>query len=344
MAGYPVAEPWALIRASLFAVGMDILRRSRRQPVLLGAWLFTGSSCRRAPEAPTQHIGHDIVEGVAVDPHNRSIGSLSWSSSSSTSRGGHPGNPCPLGAGPPRRRCRRLRTALDRGWYRRGPRRPRHDRPERRVSLATLMKACSPLEVFHLALAFTTAPGGRRSASCSSSAATPSCGARSPMPCGCAPPGRLPGDASVGHFLRHDDRVTGRPVPRRPSIATKRGVAAPFWFAFVGAGVTLAWSGASSTTSRTPRRRRDGPAHRHTEGSRLVRIGQARRRYPSMIRAVPRGTARLTACARSELQPTRAHPAGSKRSAAPPRRRPDRRPSRSHRARSRRPDAATLPG
>ena len=239
MAGYLVANELLGPRSglSLFAVGMVLPFGAQGAAVLLGAWLFTRIELPARPEAPTQqHIGHDIVEGLRWIRHNRAIRTLSLVIFVFNLTWGHPGESRPLGAGtasasmPSASDCSRPRLASA------GPRRPGYDRLERRVSLATLMKACLTLEVLlHLALAFTTHLVVALSLMFVFGCYAFVWGSVSNAVRMRATPDAFQGRVGSVYFF---GMTTGLLVGQFLGglIATKWGVAAPFWFAFVGAG------------------------------------------------------------------------------------------------------------
>jgi predicted MFS family arabinose efflux permease len=244
MAGYLVANELLgpPIGAFLFAVGMVLPFGAQGGAVLLGAWLFTRIELPARLEAPTQqHIGHDIVEGLRWIRHNRAIRTLSLVIFVFNLTWGAPWGILVLWAqdrlGVDAVGFGLLSTAVGIGGVLAvlG-----YDRLERRVSLATLMKACLTLEVLlHLALAFTTHLVVALSLMFVFGCYAFVWGSVSNAVRMRATPDAFQGRVGSVYFF---GMTTGLLVGQFLGglIATKWGVAAPFWFAFVGAGVTLA--------------------------------------------------------------------------------------------------------
>lgn len=244
MAGYLVANELLgpPIGAFLFAVGMAAPFGAQAAAVLLAAWLFTRVELptRGSQAKPDQHIGRDIAEGLRWIWGNKPVRTLSLIIFIFNLTWGAPWGILVLWAqdqlGVGAVGYGLLSTAIGLGGILAVL---SYDWLEKRVSLATLMKACLTLEVLlHLALANTRHEwlalvlmfvfGSYAFVWGSVSNAVRM--RATPM----AYQGRV---SSVYFFGLTSGLLVGQFLGGL--IATRWGVAAPFWFAFVGAGVTL---------------------------------------------------------------------------------------------------------
>jgi predicted MFS family arabinose efflux permease len=244
MAGYLVANELLgpPIGAFLFAVGMAAPFGAQAAAVLLAAWLFTRVELptRGSQAKPDQHIGRDVAEGLRWIWGNKPVRTLSLIIFIFNLTWGAPWGILVLWAqdqlGVGAVGYGLLSTAIGLGGILAVL---SYDWLEKRVSLATLMKACLTLEVLlHLALANTRHEwlalvlmfvfGSYAFVWGSVSNAVRM--RATPM----AYQGRV---SSVYFFGLTSGLLVGQFLGGL--IATRWGVAAPFWFAFVGAGVTL---------------------------------------------------------------------------------------------------------
>jgi predicted MFS family arabinose efflux permease len=244
MAGYLVANELLgpPIGAFLFAVGMAAPFGAQAAAVLLAAWLFTRVELptRGSQAKPDQHIGRDVAEGLRWIWGNKPVRTLSLRIFIFNLTWGAPWGILVLWAqdqlGVGAVGYGLLSTAIGLGGILAVL---SYDWLEKRVSLATLMKACLTLEVLlHLALANTRHEwlalvlmfvfGSYAFVWGSVSNAVRM--RATPM----AYQGRV---SSVYFFGLTSGLLVGQFLGGL--IATRWGVAAPFWFAFVGAGVTL---------------------------------------------------------------------------------------------------------
>lgn len=244
MAGYLVANELLgpPIGAFLFAVGMAAPFGAQAAAVLLAAWLFARVELptRGSQAKPDQHIGRDVAEGLRWIWGNKPVRTLSLIIFIFNLTWGAPWGILVLWAqdqlGVGAVGYGLLSTAIGLGGILAVL---SYDWLEKRVSLATLMKACLTLEVLlHLALANTRHEwlalvlmfvfGSYAFVWGSVSNAVRM--RATPM----AYQGRV---SSVYFFGLTSGLLVGQFLGGL--IATRWGVAAPFWFAFVGAGVTL---------------------------------------------------------------------------------------------------------
>ena len=244
MAGYLVANELLgpPIGAFLFAVGMAAPFGAQAAAVLLAAWLFTRVELptRGSQAKPDQPIGRDVAEGLRWIWGNKPVRTLSLIIFIFNLTWGAPWGILVLWAqdqlGVGAVGYGLLSTAIGLGGILAVL---SYDWLEKRVSLATLMKACLTLEVLlHLALANTRHEwlalvlmfvfGSYAFVWGSVSNAVRM--RATPM----AYQGRV---SSVYFFGLTSGLLVGQFLGGL--IATRWGVAAPFWFAFVGAGVTL---------------------------------------------------------------------------------------------------------
>ena len=244
MAGYLVANELLgpPIGAFLFAVGMAAPFGAQAAAVLLAAWLFTRVELptRGSQAKPDQPIGRDVAEGLRWIWGNKPVRTLSLLIFIFNLTWGAPWGILVLWAqdqlGVGAVGYGLLSTAIGLGGILAVL---SYDWLEKRVSLATLMKACLTLEVLlHLALANTRHEwlalvlmfvfGSYAFVWGSVSNAVRM--RATPM----AYQGRV---SSVYFFGLTSGLLVGQFLGGL--IATRWGVAAPFWFAFVGAGVTL---------------------------------------------------------------------------------------------------------
>lgn len=243
LAGYLVGNEMLgpPIGAFLFAAGMALPFGTQAAAALLAAWLFSRVEVPgRVVERPGTHIGRDILEGLRWIRRNRAVRTLSVVIFVFNLTWGAPWGILVLWAqdqlGVDAVGFGLLSTAVgvggvaaigSYGWL------------ERRLSLATLMRTCLGLEVLvHLALANTHVPGlalalmvvfGAYAFVWSSVSTTVRMRAT---------PDRYQGRvASVYSFGVVAGLLVGQFLGG--IIATRWGVAAPFWFAFGGSGLTL---------------------------------------------------------------------------------------------------------
>jgi len=245
MAGYLVANELLgpPIGAFLFAVGMAVPFGAQAAAVLLAAWLFTRVELprRESETRPEQHIGRDIVEGLRWIRHNRAVRTLSLVIFIFNLTWGAPWGILVLWAqdqlGVGAVGFGLLSTAVGLGGI---VAIGSYDWLEKRLPLATLMKTCLTLEVLlHLALANTRHEWLALIFMFVFGTYAFVWGSVSNTVRMRATPDRFQGRvASVYFFGMTSGLLVGQFLGGL--IATRWGVAAPFWFAFVGSGVTLA--------------------------------------------------------------------------------------------------------
>ncbi len=244
MAGYLVANELLgpPIGAFLFAAGMALPFGAQAAALLLAAWLFTRIDLpdRSSVGRPEQHIGRDILEGLRWIRHNSAVRTLSLVIFVFNLTWGAPWGILVLWAqerlGVGAVGFGVLSTAVGVGGILAvlG-----YDRLERRASLATLMKTCLALEVLlHLALALTTSHWVALVLMFVFGCYAFVWGSVSNAVRMRATPEEFQGRVgSVYFFGLTSGLLVGQLLGGL--IATRWGAAAPFWFAFVGAGVTL---------------------------------------------------------------------------------------------------------
>ncbi|GAA4718294.1 MFS transporter [Pedococcus ginsenosidimutans] len=244
MAGFLVANQFVgpAVGATLFALGSAVPFGVQASALLLAAALFAKVRLPRehTPTRPEQHIGHDILDGLRWIAGNAPIRTLTLVIFIFNITWGAPWGVLVywaqerLGVGALGfgllTTCSAVGGVTSVLLY---------DRLEARVPLARLMKACLTLEVLtHLALALTTVPwvamvimvvfGGYAFVWGSLSSAVRQR----------ATPNEFQGRVGSVYWL---GLIVGLLVGQLLGglIARHFGAAAPFWFAFVGAGVTL---------------------------------------------------------------------------------------------------------
>jgi MFS family permease len=244
MAGFLVANQFIgpAVGATLFALGSAVPFGVQASALLLAAALFAKVRLPRehTPTRPEQHIGHDILDGLRWIAGNAPIRTLTLVIFIFNITWGAPWGVLVywaqerLGVGALGfgllTTCSAVGGVTSVLLY---------DRLEARVPLARLMKACLTLEVLtHLALALTTVPwvamvimvvfGGYAFVWGSLSSAVRQR----------ATPNEFQGRVGSVYWL---GLIVGLLVGQLLGglIARHFGAAAPFWFAFVGAGVTL---------------------------------------------------------------------------------------------------------
>ncbi|KGN31892.1 antibiotic transporter [Knoellia sinensis KCTC 19936] len=244
MAGYLVANDLLgpPIGAFLFAAGMALPFGAQAAAVLLAAWLFSRIELP-APdsgERPDTHIRDDIVEGLRWIRHNAPVRTLSIVIFVFNLTWGAPWGILVLWAqerlGVGAVGFGVLSTASAAGGI---VAILGFDALQARVSLATLMKVCLALEVVvHLALALTTAHWLALVLMFVFGCYAFVWGSVSTTVRQRATPMEFQGRVgSVYWFGLVAGLLVGQALGGL--IATQWGVAAPFWFAFVGAGLTL---------------------------------------------------------------------------------------------------------
>lgn len=245
MAGYLVANELLgpPIGAFLFAVGLAVPFGAQAGAVLLAAWLFTRVQLppRHTSSVSEQHIGRDIVEGLRWIRHNAPVRTISLIIFIFNLTWGAPWGILVLWAqdqlGVGAVGFGLLSTAVGIGgiiaifsfdWL------------DKHVSLATLMKVCLSLEVvLHLALANTRIEWVALLLMLVFGCYAFVWGSVSSAIRMRATPDDFQGRVSSVYFF---GLTSGLLVGQFLGglIASRWGVAAPFWFAFVGSGVTLA--------------------------------------------------------------------------------------------------------
>lgn len=231
------------VGATLFAVGHAVPFGVQLGAVLLALSLF--ARVRLPEQEPTtseqRHVGHDIVEGLQWIWRSPPVRTLTWIILIFNVTWGAPwgvlvywaqerlgANPLAFGMLTSAAAVGGITAVLS------------YDRLEARIPLSRLMRACLTLEVLtHLALALTTwlpvallvmvVFGGYAFVWASVSSAVRQR----------ATPNALQGRVSSVYWL---GLVSGLLIGQAVGglLAARHGAAAPFWFAFVGSGVTLA--------------------------------------------------------------------------------------------------------
>jgi MFS family permease len=245
MSGFLVANQFIgpAVGAGLFALGSAVPFGVQGSALLLSAALFARVRLPRedSTDRPEQHIGHDILDGLRWIAGNAPIRTLTLVIFIFNITWGAPWGVLVywaqerLGVGAVGFGL--LTTASAVGGVTSVL---LYDRLERRVPLARLMKICLGLEVLtHLALALTTVPwvamgimvvfGGYAFVWGSLSSAVRQRGTPNEFQ------GRVGSVYWVGLIV---GLLVGQFVGGL--IARQFGAAAPFWFAFIGSGVTLA--------------------------------------------------------------------------------------------------------
>ncbi|KGN36760.1 MFS transporter [Knoellia subterranea] len=244
MAGYLVANNLVgpPIGAFLFAAGMALPFGAQAAAVLLAAWLFTRIDIPRTDrsERPDTHIRHDILEGLRWIRGNHAVRTLSIVIFVFNLTWGAPWGVLVLwaqerlGVGPVGFGL--LSTASATGGI---VAVLVFDALQARASLATLMKVCLTLEVVvHLAFALTTAQWLAMVLMFVFGCYAFVWGSVSTTVRQRATPLEFQGRVgSVYWFGLTAGLLVGQALGGL--IATHWGIAAPFWFAFVGAGLTL---------------------------------------------------------------------------------------------------------
>jgi predicted MFS family arabinose efflux permease len=244
MAGFLVANQFIgpAVGATLFALGSAVPFGVQACALLLAAALFTKVRLPREDThtRPEQHIGHDILDGLRWIAGNAPIRTLTLVIFIFNITWGAPWGVLVywaqerLGVGPLGfgllTTCSAVGGVTSVLLY---------DRLEARVPLARLMKACLTLEVLtHLALALTTVPWVAMAIMVVFGGYAFVWGSLSSAVRQRATPNEFQGRVGSVYWL---GLIVGLLVGQLLGglIARHFGAAAPFWFAFVGAGVTL---------------------------------------------------------------------------------------------------------
>jgi MFS family permease len=244
MAGFLVANQFIgpAVGATLFALGSAVPFGVQASALLLAAALFAKVRLPRehTPTRPEQHIGHDILDGLRWIAGNAPIRTLTLVIFIFNITWGAPWGVLVywaqerLGVGALGfgllTTCSAVGGVTSVLLY---------DRLEARVPLARLMKACLTLEVLtHLALALTTVPWVAMAIMVVFGGYAFVWGSLSSAVRQRATPNEFQGRVGSVYWL---GLIVGLLVGQLLGglIARHFGAAAPFWFAFVGAGVTL---------------------------------------------------------------------------------------------------------
>jgi len=244
MSGFLVANQFLgpAVGASLFAVGSAVPFGVQGSALLLSAALFAKVRLpsRETGERPEQHIGHDILDGLRWIAGNAPIRTLTLVIFIFNITWGAPWGVLVywaqerLGVGAVGfgllTTCSAVGGVTSVLLY---------DRLERRVPLDRLMKTCLALEVVtHLALALTTVPWVAMAIMVVFGGYAFVWGSLSSAVRQRATPDELQGRVGSVYWV---GLIVGLLVGQLIGglIARHFGAAAPFWFAFIGSGVTL---------------------------------------------------------------------------------------------------------